>query len=191
MGATMKNKFVRLTAALAIAAGAALAVPTAANAYPDPPTAEVSGLVVPGGVVTLTSPADYFVGNEAVGITITGESANGITLGMLKMAIETNSSLRAQAVDGDLSVNLRFPTSAAGTYDVTFVGLESGRTLTGTVTTAAAGGGSNAGGSGLPATGLDSGSLLGLWVGGGALVLAGGAIAVGTTVRRHRNNAAA
>lgn len=34
---------------------------------------------------------------------------------------------------------------------------------------------------------VGTGPALGFWVGGGALALAGGAIAVGTTVRRHRH----
>lgn len=35
--------------------------------------------------------------------------------------------------------------------------------------------------------GVGTGPALGFWIGGGALALAGGAIAVGTTVRRHRH----
>jgi LPXTG-motif cell wall-anchored protein len=38
----------------------------------------------------------------------------------------------------------------------------------------------------LPSTGGDSESLLGIWVGGGALVLAGATVAVAATVRRNR-----
>lgn len=34
---------------------------------------------------------------------------------------------------------------------------------------------------------VGTGPALGFWIGGGALVLAGGAVAVGTTVRRHRH----
>ena len=41
-----------------------------------------------------------------------------------------------------------------------------------------------------PATGIDSSSLLGLWVGGGALVLAGGAVALTAAARRnHKEHA--
>jgi len=38
----------------------------------------------------------------------------------------------------------------------------------------------------LPAAGIDNAMLLGLWVGGGALVLAGGVVAVAAAVRRNR-----
>ena len=49
---------------------------------------------------------------------------------------------------------------------------------------------SEAGGSStLPSTGGDSDSLLGIWIGGGALVLAGATIAVGASVRRGREKA--
>jgi len=41
----------------------------------------------------------------------------------------------------------------------------------------------------LPATGIDSSSLLGLWVGAGALILVGGTLAIATTVRRNRKQA--
>ncbi len=34
---------------------------------------------------------------------------------------------------------------------------------------------------------VGTGPALGFWIGGGALAMAGGAIAVGTTVRRHRH----
>lgn len=36
--------------------------------------------------------------------------------------------------------------------------------------------------------GTSGGPMLGFWIGGGALALAGGAIAVGATVRRHRHD---
>lgn len=48
--------------------------------------------------------------------------------------------------------------------------------------------GSTGGGGSLPATGADNSALLGVWVGGGALVLAGGALAVAATVRRNRQS---
>jgi hypothetical protein len=37
-------------------------------------------------------------------------------------------------------------------------------------------------------TGTSGAPVLGYWIGGGALALAGGAIAVGATVRRHRHD---
>ncbi|MFN8087147.1 MAG: hypothetical protein U0Q04_09400 [Microbacterium sp.] len=48
---------------------------------------------------------------------------------------------------------------------------------------------SEAGGSSTPSTGGDSDSLLGIWIGGGAPVLAGATIAVGASVRRGRQQA--
>ncbi len=197
MGATMTNKLVRASAALALAAGLALAVPTAANAYTDPVVAETTGSAGPNGTLGVSIPAGTMAANEAVGLSVTGESALGITTAIVKTAVETNSSLRTQAdASGAVAVNLKFPATASGAYSITLVGLESGRSVSlvaGDATGAGTGtgtGGSGSNASGLPATGLDSGSLLGLWVGGGALVLAGGAIAVGTTVRRARNAAA-
>lgn len=37
-------------------------------------------------------------------------------------------------------------------------------------------------------TGASGAPMLGYWIGGGSLALAGGAIAVGATVRRHRHH---
>jgi LPXTG-motif cell wall-anchored protein len=192
MGATMKNnKLVRFAAALSLAAAATLAVPSVANAYVDP----AAPVVIQNNTAQISVPSGTFSGNETVGITVTGENASAITTAMVKLAVETNSSLRTQASNGAVNVALKFPADASGTYNVTLVGLTSGRSVSRTVATAVASGSGSTGtgstGSGLPATGLDSGSLLGLWVGGGALVLAGGAIAVGATVRRQRNDAAA
>ncbi|MGM1017360.1 MAG: hypothetical protein ACQEW8_07480 [Actinomycetota bacterium] len=43
----------------------------------------------------------------------------------------------------------------------------------------------------LATTGANSDALLTLWIGGGALVLAGGGVAVASAVRRNRNQATA
>jgi len=188
----MKSSFVRFAAAAALATGVALAVPSAALAYTDPVVAETTGSAGPNSTLGISVPAGTMTPNEPVGLSVTGESALGITTAIVKTAIETNSSLRTQAdAAGSVNVALKFPATASGAYSITLVGEVSGTAVTvaaGTPAGGAGGGtapGSNAGG--LPATGMDSGSLLGLWVGGGALVLAGGAIAVGTTVRRGRN----
>lgn len=200
MGATMNNKTVRVAAALALAAGAAFAVPSAAYAdadtgYTDP--GNDSAGIGEDNAATFGFEAGAFTPGGDVAGSVTGENASEVTAAIVKAAIETNSSLRfTAAADGSLNARLVFPENASGTYTLTFTDVATGRSYVRSASVAADGaaggtGGSGTGGStGLPATGLDSGSLLGLWVGGGALVLAGGAIAVGTTVRRARHNAA-
>ena len=79
-----------------------------------------------------------------------------------------------------------FPSTASGVYNLTAVSEGSaGGTASVTVVPA-----TTSGGGSLPATGIDSSSLLGLWVGGGALILVGGTLAVATTVRRNRKQSA-
>jgi len=190
----MKLTLTRATAAIALAAAALFAAPAAANAagqYPPTPG--------PGEVVPITTPAGIFAANEPVSILLSGEDANYASLGVVRAVYVTNAPIGTVTsnADGSVGFNLVLPSTATGTYTVT---MTSPSRPQGYIVSFAAGstggvgggtGSGNASGStgGLPATGLDSGSLLGLWVGGGALVLAGGAVAVGAAVRRQRKNA--
>jgi len=183
----MKLRFIKAAAATAIAAAAVLAVPVAANAYPaaDPDIA-VSGTLTPGSTVTVTAEPGTFVAGETVTIFLSGESASGASLAFVKFAYEANANLgtTTAAADGALATGIKLPSNASGEYTVTAVGA-SGATATTSFTISATGSGT-----GLPDTGGDSGALLGLWIGGGALVLAGTGVAVASTVRRQRQGAA-
>lgn len=193
----MKLTFTRAAAAIALAAAALFAAPVAANAaggYPPTPG--------PGQSVPISTPAGIFAANEPVTILLSGEDANFATLGVVRAVYVTNAPIGTVTsnADGSVGYNLVLPSTATGTYTVT---MTSPSRPQGYIVSFAAGstGGVGGGGTGsgsgsasgstggLPATGLDSGSLLGLWVGGGALVLAGGAVAVGAAVRRQRKNA--
>jgi hypothetical protein len=192
----MKLKITKAAAALTLAAAALVASPLAANAttYPE----DTPG---PGAVVPLTTPAGIFAGNEPVSILLSGEDANFATVGIVKAAYVENAPIGTVTSEpnGSVAFSLVLPDTATGTYSTLLTSpsrpqgytvvvsadgsvISGGGTGTGT-------GSTGAGGSGLPATGMDSASLLGLWVGGGALVLAGGAVAVGAAVHRQRKHA--
>lgn len=181
----MKTTIIRAVVALSFAA-AALMAPTAANAYTDPAVVSVTpSVATPGGVATFTTEAAPFTGDEIVIISATGGAAKSITLA--SVAIETNDSLRSKAVNGYLKAPVRLPSNAKGTYYFTFTGAESGVVLHSTITVTSAGTNTSPAKGGLAVTGFDADNTAGLWIAGGALVLGGGAVAIGTVVRRRRS----
>ncbi|MFG6446355.1 hypothetical protein ACFXP7_13660 [Microbacterium sp. P06] len=186
----MKINFAKVAAVVTLAAAATFA-PLAANAYPSGDEASVSSPTVgPGGTVEFSVEASTFVPGEPVTISLTGENASAGSLAVVKSVVQTSVlDTRPAAADGSLpSVGVRLPANASGTYTITAASPSVPEGVSAAVTVVTSGG--NGGGGGLPATGMDSGSLLGLWVGGGALVLAGGAVAVGAAVHRQRKQAA-
>ncbi|MCR2784944.1 MULTISPECIES: hypothetical protein [unclassified Microbacterium] len=187
------NKTLKAATAATLLAGAfALAIPTAAHAAYVVPPADVTvedATVAPGGVVELEVADDTFAPGSDVVISLTGENASGASLAFVKFAVETATLGTVDAAaDGSLSADIRLPSNAIGQYTVRASGVDaSGATVTAAVTVTAV----TAGGDTLPITGGDNSALLGLWVGGGALLLAGGGLAVAGTVRRHRAQATA
>lgn len=208
----MKNS-IRITAAVALAAAATLALPVAAQAatiYPPSNACHILPTVVAPGATAQFSCADgSFSPGETVSITV--EGATGAEIGFVKFAVTSSGSATATSSGALAPVSITFPADASGIYNITAVsptsvggtatatigssgvGNPSPSPSTGTGGTGGTGGTSGTGASsssgGLAVTGLDSGSLLGLWVGGGALLLTGGALAVAATVRRNRRHA--
>ncbi|CAL4860804.1 hypothetical protein [Microbacterium sp. MM2322] len=187
----MKNKISKASAALALAVAAVFAAPAVASAYtPDPIVVSAPGALTPGaaGTVSFTD----FAPNEGVTFTLTGENASGATLAFVAFAVESTSVTKDADAEGNASVEVTLPENASGSYELSATGQESGTVASTTIQVAATGSGTgtdggNAGGGGvLQNTGFDGDALLGLWVGGGVLVLAGASIAVATSVRRAR-----
>lgn len=177
----MNTHLPRVLAGLALAAGAIFATPLAAAAYPADDAARVSDAVVePGGTVTLTVADGTFAPGEPATITVTGENGAGARFGMVRAAISTATYRDAttNGAGGLDPVRIAFPADARGAYTIAvFTSSSPGDTVTVTV-------------NGLSATGADFGPYLGIWVGGAALAVAGGAVAVATTVVRRRRGAA-
>ncbi len=192
-----RSKLAKTAAVLSLAAAATLAAPGIANAYvaPEPGASVSSSVVAPGGTVTFAAIPGTFEGGEPVTISLSGENASGASLAMIRPAAVQRQELgtREAQADGSLAgVDIKLPENASGTYEVlaTSPSVPEGVTASFTVETAGATTSNrDDAAAALPATGGDGGALLGLWVAGGALVMAGGAIAVGSSVRRHRQMA--
>lgn len=190
-----RSKLVKTAAALTLAAAATLAVPAVAQAYvPTVPGASVSSVVVePGGNVTFAVRAGTFQPGETVTITLYGQNPYGANIATAGLPGQsTVLGERAAGEDGSLApVRITLPSDATGTYEViaTSPSVPNGVRASFSVqaTSVASGDNTQTDASGtLPATGMDGGGLLGAWVGGGALLLAGGAIILGRATRRDR-----
>ena len=171
-------------AAIAIAVAALIAAPAAAHAYtPGTPDTTVSGTPTPGAPLTLN--ALSFDANQIVTFRIEGVNGAGITLAAT--AISSSPEFPATTDgSGNASVQVRLPSNASGTYTAYVTGPKNGEVVTET-TTFTVGLPATGGGSGLPATGVDSASLMGVWIGGGVLLLGGLAVTV-FAVRRQRQD---
>lgn len=166
-------------AAAALVAIALIAAPAAANAYtPVAPGGTIT--VTPGGTVTV--PFTGFAPEEPVSFTLTGENGAGASLASVRIAITTSAAVTKPAdSDGAVSVVVTLPSNASGDYELRAVGAESGASALKVISVPAAAGTPGS----LPATGVDSASLMGVWVGGGVLLLGGLAVTV-FAVRRQR-----
>ncbi len=181
---------IRITAVAALVAASAFALPTAAQAdtiYPPSNACNVvPAVITPGATVTFNCSNGTFSPSEFVSVTVEGNTSADV--GFIKFAVTSTGSTTSTAA-GAISVPISFPSNASGNYNISAVSATSAGGASTVSIGSTTGGGSSDGGTGgssLPATGIDSSSLLGLWVGGGALVLAGGAVALTAAVRRNR-----
>ena len=178
---------IRFIAVAALVAISALALPTAAQArtiiYPPSNACNVvpSPVITPGATVTFSCTDGTFSPSEFVTVTVEGNT--GADVGFITTAVTSSANTVSTSTGALEGVEISFPSDANGVYNIAAVSA----TSAGGVSSVSVGSttGADAGGS-LPATGFDSNALLGLWVGGGALVLAGGAVAVTAAVRRNR-----
>lgn len=179
------RRLTRSALVAALVAGSALALPEAATAagviYPPSDACSVSPSAA-GANETL----DFFCGdatfgpNETVTITVTGENGAGATFAFVKFAVSTGSTVRTSTAAGALPpVSITLPSDARGVYNIEAISSTSAGGVA-SATIAADGQ--------LPVTGGDSSQLLGLWIGGGTLLIAGAAIAIATAVRRSRRD---
>ncbi|MFJ6651226.1 cell wall protein [Microbacterium sp. NPDC091313] len=176
----MPSPLPRVALIAALAVGAMLATPAVASAYPADDSARVSQAVIePGGTVTLTVADGTFTAGEQATITVTGENGAGAAFAMVRAAVSTATHRDAVTTDagGLAPVRIAFPSDARGAYTIAvFTRSSAGDTVTVSVT-------------GLSATGADFGPYLGVTIGAAALALAGGAVAIVTTVARRRRDA--
>ncbi|HCJ49724.1 MAG TPA: hypothetical protein DHW40_10420 [Microbacterium sp.] len=182
----MKNKISKAVAALALAAAAVFAAPAVASAYTP---------VAPGGTVTIAAGGSATLSvnvsalpdiDTTVTFTLSGQGVTGASLARIATAADASTSVTKPVSAPEAVVTL--PEDASGTYTLAAEGTQSGTDLKPITIQVAATGGEDDGGV-LTPTGFDGDQLLGIWVGGGVLVLAGASIAVATSVRRSRQAA--
>ncbi|MCT9819064.1 LPXTG cell wall anchor domain-containing protein [Microbacterium sp. W1N] len=169
--------------ASALIAAAVLGAPVAAQAssiYPPSDACAVTPATsTPSGVLTFSCDDGTFSANEAVKVTITGESGDDVAWGMVKFAIATGSTDTTSGANGELApLRITLPANATGVYNIAAVSATSaGGAASATVST---------GGSGLPSTGGDA-TAVAIWTGAGLLAVAAGAVTVAAVRRRARH----
>lgn len=164
-------------AAVAIAVAAIIAAPAAASAagytpaFVDGPTT-----IAPGGSGVFTF--DDFSAGQSVVFTLSGEGVGPGNLASVKTAVTNTSVTKTANSSGVASVEVILPANATGTYTLSVGGYSD---LTRTITASTSG-------SAIADTGFDAGSMLGVWIGGGVLLL-GGVLVTVFAARRERQDA--
>jgi hypothetical protein len=156
--------------------------PNAAHAstiYPPVDSCTTSPASITAGGLSFSCAERTFGADEPVTITVTGQDGANTSFAMVHLGISTGSTTRTSDANGALGeVRIVLPATASGVYNIAAISRSSaGGTASASIT----------GADGLPRTGGDSGQLVGVWVGGGALVLAGAVVLVALAVRRRRD----
>lgn len=154
-------------AAVVIAIVALVAAPTAAMAYtPVPPSGTTTSIPAGGSATFLFD----FTGTGTVTYTLTGEGVGPGSLAMVKAAPTSTSVAKAAGE----TVKVTLPTNATGQYQLK--GMLGSEEITLTINATIA------------TTGFDASSMLGVWIGGGVLLL-GGVLVTVFAARRERQDA--
>jgi len=179
----VNHRIARIAAVATLVSGAVLA-PAAAHAsaiYPPSNACSANpSTITAGSTVDFSCDAATFAPDEAVTITVTGENGANTSFAFVRFAVTTGSTVRTSTSTGALDpVTITLPSDARGVYNIEAISATSaGGTASASI---------SAEGSGLPTTGGDSTALIGLLIGGGALVAAGAAVAITSVVRRRRD----
>lgn len=174
-----RTAFFAAATALAAVLVAAPAAADASTIYPPSNSCSTTpSTFVAGETVQFRCADGTFSADEQVTVTVTGENGAATTFAMVKLAVSTGSTVRQSTAGGALeTVSITFPAGATGVYNIEAISPTSaGGAASASVVTEA----------GLAATGGDAAAATGLWIGGGALVLGGAALAVVTATRRAR-----
>lgn len=167
-----------VVASLGLVTVAAPAIAATGGSYiPGTEDAISTPIAAPGQDIVYETRPSFFIANEPVAFTVSGENGSAIT----GVVYSTSPVLTKPAnADGSFSATFQLPPGASGAYSVEARGLESGVVGTQVVTAAAA----VTGGKALASTGgeVDTSAL---FLGGGALAL--GAAGVAFAVRRRRS----
>lgn len=175
----MKLNITKAGASLALAGALLFAAPAVAQAYVPTGPGTVTQTVTSNGPVPI---AGFQPGTD-VTFTLVGVGVTGANIATANLPVSSASVTKKADASGSATAVITLPANPVGSYTLA----ASGARADGSPGT---GGGTNAGGSNaLPATGMNTDSMLGIWVGGGALVLAGAAVMVVTKTRRRNEGA--
>ncbi len=179
----MKLNITKAGASLALAGALLFAAPAVAQAYVPTGPGTVTQTITSNGPV----PVAGFQPGTDVTFTLVGVGVTGANIATANLPVSSASVTKTADASGSATAVITLPANPVGTYTLAASGARAdGSPGTGGST----GGGTNAGGSNaLPATGMNTDSMLGIWVGGGALVLAGAAVMVVTKTRRRNESA--
>ncbi len=179
----MKLNITKAGASLALAGALLFAAPAVAQAYVPTGPGTVTQTITSNGPV----PVAGFQPGTDVTFTLVGVGVTGANIATANLPVSSASVTKTADASGSATAVITLPANPVGTYTLAASGARAdGSPGTGGST----GGGTNAGGSNaLPATGMNTDSMLGIWVGGGALVLAGAAVMVVTKTRRRNEGA--
>jgi hypothetical protein len=163
---------------IAVVAASTVGVPLSAQADADPfssvACAAVPAAIAPGSTITFSCADGTFSPFESVLVIVEGDAGAG--MGSPELVA---SSTRSTA-SGAISVPITLPSDASGTYDIAAASSTSFGGDTMVIS-------KSADGAAEPSLGR-GGWIVGIWLGGGLLVLAGCAIAVEASVRRNRRH---
>lgn len=180
----MPNRIRQMGATVSLAGALVVGFPVSAYAgtiYPPSDSCTASPATAPAGSeVEISCAAATFSSDERVTVTVSGANGGAARVGMVRLGVSTASGFAQSDADGSLKpVTITLPTNASGIYSVAAIS-ESSAGGTAAVSIASTAGGELAG------TGPNSGAVVGLWVGGGALVAAGATLATAAVVRRRQ-----
>ncbi|MDQ1129336.1 cell wall protein [Microbacterium sp. SORGH_AS_0888] len=172
----MSHLLARTFGLLAVVTSLVIGTAIPAVAYAPADSITVSSTTVDrGGSVQLGVQNGTFGSGERLTITVRGENASGVSFALVRAGVETAThTATANAAGGMNALTLTFPENASGAYTIAVFSASSpGANVTVTIGS-------------LSVTGFDSQSLIGLWVGGGALILAGIVVLIASFVVRRR-----
>lgn len=189
----MKLNFAKVGASAALAGALLLAAPVVANAGTQyPPT----GPGVQSREITEDGPQGFagYLPGSPVSFTLSGVGVTASNIASAGAAVTSASVTKFADASGSAAAVITLPEPQVGSYVLTAAGTAADGTPS--TSTSVVGGGSGSSESSeastsLPETGMDANSLLGFWIGGGALVLAGATVAVAATARRNRRSSKA
>ncbi|MDT0117725.1 LPXTG cell wall anchor domain-containing protein [Microbacterium sp. PRF11] len=191
----MKLNLKKAAATSVVAGALLLAAPVAAQAATQAPTYPPSNPSTVVIEITESGPVPVpgFAANVDATAQLSGRGIGPGSLATANLPVTSTSITKKTDANGAVTFNVTLPDNPSGPYTLAVTGARADGSVGTDTTVVGSGSGSGSSGStnasgsnSLPATGMDANSLLGFWVGGGALVLAGATVAVATTVRRNR-----